>query len=857
MTVEAQLELDISATDGSKAALARMLGTYSATRGVHDELIDQTGAIRPHWRGFLSDLAGLGTKGIARACLNADRHLADNGVVYRVYDDEEGRERPWPLSHLPLLLTSADWQELSAGIVQRAELIDRILTDLHGEAKLVKGGHLPAALVAGNPEFLRPAAGISPPGGRQLWVYAADISRGPDGRWWVMADRTQAPSGLGYAVENRIALSRALPDLFEDMSVLRLAGFIQALRASLAAATGRDDPRMALLTPGPANETFFEHAYLARVLGCPLVEGADLSVIDDMLYLRDIEGARRLDVLIRRVDGGFMDPLELDTRSRLGVPGLMQAVRSGNTLIANALGSGLAEAPALRAFLAPLCRTVLGEDLKLPSLATWWLGGETERTEVMANLNRYALAPAFGRSLPGVIDNMGIDGWALSREERARLTELIARRPMDFVGQEPVRLGTLPAFEDGRLAARPFALRVFAVAGPDGWTVMPGGLCRISERSDARSLSMQRGGRSADVWVLSDGPVEPAYILPEPDKIEPTRASSGLPARAADNLFWLGRYLERLEATLRAVRNLAGRSGDDDPDLGGDPSARRVADLLAAWGAVPFKAKRLPATAREALIQKLPGSVPSLIADVRRTAASVRDRLSPDAWRTLADLSRVVEDARDDDSLADTFQTAEEALRLVAAFFGLTHETMYRRAGWRFLDLGARIERAISVSRFARRLTALGEDDKPGGSAQNLDRLLELTDTRVVYRARYLAGLAIRPVIDLVLLDDANPRSVAFQVERILEHLVLIAGRREGDRHDTVEKPALRLLADLETGEAADFDEARIEMVEAGLMAISDAVTRRWFAEATPESDDAVPAGAAADAAEPAEAIDA
>lgn len=836
MDVNAQLEFDMAGAgeDADGAAVARLVAAYRPIPGCHDELIDADGRPRAHWRSFLNDIAGLGEVGLARAIAAAERHLADNGVVYRVYDEaDSGRERPWPLSPMPIVVSSADWAALAQGVAQRAALMEAILSDLAGPARLVADGALPAALIAGNPEFLRPLAGVRPRSGRHLSLYAVDVSRGPDGRWWVLADRTQAPSGLGYAVENRIALYRALPDMFERRGVVRLADFIQRVRSHLASPADGAAPSLAVLTPGPANETYFEHAYLARVLGFPLVEGGDLAVVDNALWLRDVEGARRVDVLLRRVDAAFMDPLELETGSRLGVPGLVEAVRAGGVSIANALGSGLIEMPALRAFIGPLCERLTGKPLMLPSLATWWLGDPAVARMVSAELEQFTLAPAFGRTIPAVLDSQGVDGARLGAVERRRLLAAIARRGVDLVAQEPVRLGTTPVLADGRLRAHPCAIRIFAVNGPDGWTVMPGGLGRIADTPDARALSMQRGGRSADVWVLGRG-VEPMVpiLMPAAETVAPRRDGGGLPARAADNLFWLGRYLERLEATLRVVRNLAGRTADDDPDQAGHASARRLADLLVQRGAAPNLPRRIEAAAIAALTGALPGAAPMLATDIRRTATAVRDRLSPDAWRLLGEMRRAFEAATasavaGEFGLSDAATTADEALRLVAAFFGLTHETMYRRAGWRFLDLGARIERGIAVAGFARRLTGTAAD------GNDFERLLELTDTRVVYRARYLEGLAPRPVLDLVLLDDAHPRSVTYQARKILEHLGRIAA--VDGANDPVVGPAMRLIETLLAPDATQiFTPAWIAALESGLMAVSDAVTRRWFLDPVP-----------------------
>lgn len=863
----AQLEFEMRFGGGSDpdaaGAVAGLLAGYRPEPGLHDELLGTDGRPRAPWLPVLAALGGLGPAEVRRRFDVADRHLADAGVVYRVYGDPAGAERPWPLAHLPLVLSEADWADLAAGVRQRAELLEAVLRDLYGEARLVSDGLLPAALVAGNREFLRPLAGVVPPGGRFLHVYAADVSRGPDGRWWVLSDKTQAPSGAGYAIENRIAIgARAMPDLFRALNVERLTEFYQALRAGLAQATGRTDPKIALLSPGPANETYFEHAYLARALGFLLVEGGDLTVSGGAVHLRTVDGPIRADVILRRLDADFADPLELNAASRIGVPGLVDVVRRGGVVMANALGAGLVEAPALLAFLPVLARRLLGEDLRLPNLATWWCGEAGARDAVLARFAATAIVPAFGRSLPGVLDSQGLIGATLTAEERRRLTAAIERRGIDFVGQEPVRLGTTPVFEAGRLQPRPFALRIFAVAGPNGWTVMPGGLCRISDKPDARSLSMQRGGRSADTWVIAERPVTAALLIPEPEEVEARRDTGALPSRAADNLFWLGRYLERAEATLRLVRGLAGQTSDDGPDGAGEPSARRMADVLVAWGAAPFGLDEPERVAQEALWGRSVGAVPQIVQEARRTASVVRDRLSPDAWRTLAGLARrfaptappaASAEAGTEGHPDDLFDTADRGLRTIAAFVGLTREAMYRPGGWRFLDMGLRLERAIAVARFARRLT------EAPATADHLARLLDLTDSQVLYRARYIAGPAPRPILDLVVLDDAHPRSVAFQVTRLVDHLRQLdgAGRRAGGTAGPgqVESSAVTLAAQLAAAEPGRLDPAAILAIETRLMAVSDAITRRYFGDQGGEADGPAAPPAVPPAAAPAPAV--
>ena len=813
--------------------LAPILAGYRPVPGVHDEMVDAEGRIRPYWAKMLGRLAALGREEIDRRFAGADRHLAESGVVYRVYGEEGEGDRPWPLAHLPIVIDAADWAVLEAGVLQRAQLFETVLTDLMGEGRLVADGVVPAALIAGNPEYLRPLAGVKPAGGSHLLLYAADVTRAPDGRWWVLADRTQAPSGAGYAVENRIAVSRALPELFDALGVERLGPYFQGMRSGLAAASGRDDVRIALLTPGPWNETYFEHAYLARVLGFQLVEGGDLVANGSGLAVRTVEGLGRIDVLIRRIDADWADPLELDPSSRLGVPGLVEAVRRGGVVVANALGSGLVEAPAFAGYLPGLARRLTGEPLKLPNVATWWCGEAAARQTVLRDLDRLMLSPAFGRSLHGILDSTGILGERLSAAEKVRIAALVTRRGVDFVGREPLRLSTAPVWDKGRLQPRPFAIRVFAARTANGWTVMPGGLARISEREDVRSLSMQRGGRSADVWVLGEGPATrpEVRLMPEPDAVEIRRDNGILPARVADNLFWFGRYLERAETTLRLLRGFDGR--DDGLAETSHDLPQRVATLLTAWGALDRERPRRDDVVAAVLWGPAPGSVTSLIGEAHRTGEVVRDRLSPDCWRAVADLrDRLRVRAEADLKPTAAGIEVERALRTLAAVVGLAHETMNRREGWRFFDLGRRIERGIGLARAAR---VFGRE---GADADALDLLLDLADGRVTYRTRYISGTARRPVLDLVLLDEGHPRAVAYQVARIVEHLARLTGRREGDLLEPAERLAQRLVTTLETTDAGVFDGEHIEAIEVELMGVSDTVTSHWFGRAVPLAAD-------------------
>ncbi len=805
--------------------LDELVARYRPLPGVPDEFIGPDGCPRPSWLAFIGAFAELGADEIARRFATADRHIRDTGASYRAHGDES--ERTWPLGHLPLLIEAADWRAIAAGVRQRAELLETVLRDLYGPGDLIADGSLPAAAVTGCPDYLQPVAGLLPPDQKFLHFYAVDLGRGPDGKWWVLGDRTQAPSGAGYALANRLVLSRTFPTLYGEMNVERLAPFFDAFRTGLTSLSKRSDPRICLLTPGPYNETYFEQAYLARYLGLLLVEGGDLTVRDGLVHVRTVAGLKQADVLLRRIDSDFADPLELNARSRLGVPGLLDVLRDNGVALANALGSGVVETPVMMSFLPQLCRRVLGEELRLPNVATWWCGQKRERDTVLANLDAMALAGAFGNPLAAGARARTLPGASLTAEEKTKLRAAIAARGIDYVGQEVVNLSTTPVWIDGHLVPRPFVLRVFAARTPEGWQVMPGGFCRTSDRADARAVVMGAGVESADVWVLGEKPAELVTLLPADGSVRIRRILGNLPSRAADNLFWFGRYLERCEAILRLVRSLAGRlidAGTKNPEA--KAIVGRLEAILAEWGAVPkdtpLKGCALAALALSGEDER--ASAVALLGDARRAASFIRERLSADTWRLIEDLHDLLRrDTTAPHTEADVLDRAEAALRTLAAISGLSQENMNRGAGWHLLDMGRRVERAINTCHFARDFA--GRE----GSADGLSVLLELIDSQITYRSRYLVGLASVAVRDMVLLDALNPRSVAFQVERLGEHL---AGLPPLEADGMLEEPrrlVVKLAADVATAAAAALDPAAVLGFERALLALADAIAARYF----------------------------
>jgi len=808
-----------------EAGLERFVSGYRPLPGVFDEMMDADGRLHAHWRPLLSMLAALGGDEINRRCAAADRYLRNSGVFYRVYEDAAGIERPWPLSHIPLIIEPGEWQELEAGLVQRAALLEAVLEDSYGPSTLTGEGRLPAALIAGNPEFLRPLVGVAPRGSAHMRFYAVDVGRGADGRWWVLNDRAQAPSGAGYAIENRLALSRAFPDIYRTAKVERVAPFFQAFQAELFSLNRQDDARTCLLTPGPMNETYFEHAYLARYLGLLLVDGNDLIVRDDGVFIRTVSGLRRTEVLLRRIDADFADPLELNAASRLGVAGLLQAVRDGKIVIVNSLGAGLVEARAMLAFLPALAPAVLGESLKIPNIATWWLGRADVREEMIEKLDGMVVASAFTESFADGRPGGEIVGAALDAAQRDKLVQSIRDRGIDYVVQEAVTLSSMPVWRDGRLQPRPFTLRLFLAKVGARWQVMPGGFVRIAEHVDARAVSLQRGAATADAWVLTHGPVGETTLLPTAERMQVQRASGLLPSRAADNLFWVGRYVERAEATLRLVRAMSNRSAEADDAAA--PVIASIGGLLAAWDALPEKAAPTSAAAmaRMALTQSdLVGSLPFLVGAARSAASLIRDRFSPDAWRAISDLSAMIGAALPQAPAESAItERVDGALRIVAALSGLAQENMTQLAGWRFLELGRRIERSLLTCRLVRAFAEAGAPD--GG----LDVLLELADSQISYRQRYVMIAALAPVVDLVMLDPNNPRSVIFQLDRIETHLGALPKRNFNGRLSPVQQIAASIATRLRTADAAEIDVALIVELEQALMKLSDAISATYL----------------------------
>ncbi|HTI71362.1 MAG TPA: circularly permuted type 2 ATP-grasp protein [Candidatus Limnocylindria bacterium] len=771
------------------------LAGYPAASGHYDELLDADGKVRPHYESLVEHFDRMGTEELRRRVETCRRLVHEQGIAYNVYDAIGSMERTWQLDPIPFIIGAEEWTELQKGLIQRARLINGILADCYGPQDLIASGWLPPALVFAQRDFLRPCHGIVTAENLYLHFYAVDLARSPDGRWWVVSDRTQIPTGAGYTLANRLVTSRILPECFRGCRVQRVAGFFREVQATLARLGSRrtDNPRVVVLTPGPYNETYFEQGYLARYLGYTLVQGQDLTVRDDRVYLKTLSGLEPVDVIVRRVDDDFCDPLELQNDSMLGVPGLLEATRAGNVVVVNSLGTGLLESPAFMAFLPGISRHMLGEELRLPSAATWWCGQKSAATYVNEHLDELIVKPAFRG--PGKTIESG------RKATEAQLTELrrqLKFAPHLFVGQEHVEYSTVPTWTPQGITPRPVLMRVYLVAGRDGYHVMPGGLVRVAPALGSSAVSMQSGGSSKDTWVLTEGEVDETTLLASAsNEIDLRRVGNNLPSRLADNFYWLGRYTERSDATARLLRSTLLRFS---PETTGNamPLLEPLLEALTRQGQLPnlkespglrARAETLEAELLAAIYDPdHPGSLRGIAVQLQRLAILVRDRTSNDFWRVLGHLhERVARPATSLVMLAgDAVGVLNQVLINLAAFHGMARENMTRAQGWRFLDMGMRIERAIYLCTFLDASLRSPEADNPSV----LESVLEVADSTLTYRSRYNLLPNLAAVYDLVLLDDANPRSLLFQLNQLVKHVERLPREKES----ALPSPAQRVL---------------------------------------------------------------
>jgi uncharacterized circularly permuted ATP-grasp superfamily protein/uncharacterized alpha-E superfamily protein len=803
-------------------------------------MVDGKGSLRPHWRSLLGTFSSLGEGGLAERANRLQRAFEEEGVT-SVLPGATATDHAWRCDPVPLPIPSAEFAEIELGLAQRARLMEAVLDDLYGSQTLLADGTLPPSLVYNNSNFLRACCGISTPS--RLQFYAADLIRGPDGAWRVLADRTAGASGIGYARENRRLLNRVLPEAFRPMQVRQLRPFFDIWQDSLQklalpqATSGKSSPTVALLTPGTGAAQWFEHMYLSRELSCALVEGGDLTVRGGEVFIKTLRGLQKVDVLLRRLDGRMLDPLELDHGSLLGVAGLMDAARTGAVRISNDPGAGLMEAPALAAFLPALCTRLLDERLILQSMPTMWLGESRARALVQQDPTRWLIRPATDGSAHALAPA------AMLPADRIALMRKIEARPWEWTASAAIPPSVAPCLVDGELQPRPVVMRLFLVQDHGGWTAMQGGLARVIEGDDDYAGRLPRGGLSKDVWVLNEDrsdihgpPPMPAPIL------QIRRASGDLPSRVADNLFWLGRYVERMERSARLIRLAISRLSRGAALLPREViELQSIARCLVEAGCIPAEVAQSVANSTvlaDALLAcvREGGALTDRFAAISRLTENVRDRLTGDMYATFTQALRAAR--ADSDAAGRSLDGLSHAMvsiqRYSTAVAGVAAESMVRGGGWLFLDLGRRVERAQAVTGEI----AIAVNQTPPRVETGLRLALELCDSAITYRSRYLNVLQPAPVLDLVLADQGNPRGLAFQLVSMHS---LLGELTEGTGRELLAGAAAGLLAEVETlveGVLAAPDQAlatsdlppQLLQIKTAIGDLSDRITRRYFA---------------------------
>ncbi len=745
---------------------------YQPIPGAYTEMLAPQGGIRPHWQPMLQQLESHGADDIEGRWKRARQTIRDNGVTFNVYSEASSHARPWELDPIPLMLSPDEWDFIRDGLIQRMEVLNRLLADLYGPQTLLEENIIPRELVFANRAFLRPCHGVEPPQGQHLVLHAVDLARAPDGQWRVVKDRTQMPAGTGYALENRIVVSRTFPTLYRDCGVERLAPFFAALRDQFRhlAPPAEGAPLIVILTPGPSSGSYFEHAYLARYLGFPLVQGSDLTVRDNLVYLKTLSGLRRVHAIWRRQADVDCDPLEFRGNEALGVPGLLKAAAAGNVAIANALGSGAAETPALLPFFPQLCRHLLGEEPLMQTLPTRWCGDEPAMEEVLADLDRWVVKRALAdTSSPPVF------AADLTPAQRERLAEAIRDEPGRYIAQERTLLSAAPCWIDGRLQPRHAMMRAFVVSTRDGWQVLPGGVVRTAASEHSTVVSLKSGGGTKDAWVLARGQVTKFSLLPrEGTTALPVRMEENLSSRVADNLYWLGRYIQRAEYQTRLLRTIMRRLTEEtEPD--GTPELAEllrtlsaISDQLPDGGGIHAPIEDMDRTTRfiTAVVAgpPQPGNLCHALGQARRIGYLVRDRISQDTWRILDQLHAGMGSPLHHGEL---IALLDRLLLPLAAFSGMAFESMTHGFGWRFMDLGFRMERTVMSAQILRELLV-----RPASyETPVLDAVLEVASSSITYRTRYQSQAAPLPLLELLVADASNPRSILFQLDLVNAHI--------------------------------------------------------------------------------------
>ncbi len=745
-----------------------------------DELLEAGGGVRSHWQPLLEALAGLSDSDRELRAGRLARRVRETGIAYDIFADPNTSAQRWALDLLPIVISAAEWRDLERALIQRARLFDALLNDAYGEQNLLRQGLLPAELLFSDPAYLVPCNGILPRAGG-LMFYAADLARGEDGKWRVIDNHTETLAGIGFALANRVVHTHVAGDIFKNCNALRLAPYFQELQAALTHHSGRENARVALLTPGPHHEDYFSHAFLARYLGYLIVEGHDLKTRNAQIYLKTLEGLKELDLIVRCISGKSSDPLELDPTGFIGPSGLLRVCRKSPQIVVNAIGTALAQNRGLGPYLPQLARHILGEDLELPDAPRRWLGDPDAQQELFANPESFIIRKAQeGTGRPGQAA-LGWEARALSAPERERLKREIALHSATLVAEEKIGFSSAPVYGPEGLVPKPFAVRLFvSKTASGGYQVMPGGLAMSIDPGSAVALSAP-DGQTRDVWVLGEGEQAPHISLWRPTlataRVE--RSQRVIQSRVADDLFWLGRYSERADWTMRVLRGALRRVEEDSGPDTGRRAARKCLEVLLGkdLSVVTGSRETPPDDEIERLCARLitsglaPRTLERTLDGLYRVAHLVRDRLSLEAWQTLSKFrsGETWRQALNAAQPVEILDLLDEGVAAIAAFNGFMHENMTRNFGWSFLDMGRRIERAQNLSEAV--MTLFTPVPDPEEMSSSLLLLLELADSFITYRSRYRLDPMLPLVLDLLLLDETNPRSLAYQLSAIARHL--------------------------------------------------------------------------------------
>lgn len=754
---------------------------YFTSTSLIDEAFEQNGHLRDHWKRLLINAENLEASELKNRQLELLKLLQENGVTYNIYGDPNGLNRPWLVDTIPLLISPPEWKVVEKGMKQRAFVLDKLFEDLYGERRLLKEGIIPPELIYSHPGFLRPCDKIKLPGAHKLVLYAADLSRGPDGKVWVLRDRTQAPSGMGYALENRSALNRVIPELFKDHQVNKLGGFFNSIMQAFLriAPQGKEQPRIVLLTPGPRNETYFEHAYLSSYLGLTLAQGEDMLVRDGFVWIKTVEGLEKVDIILRRVDDSYCDPLELREESQLGIPGLLEVIRKGNVALANPLGSSILENTGLLAFMHSIFKYFLNEDPIFPMVATWWCGQKKEMDYVIQHLDELVI-----KKTDRTTGSDTFIGSQLSAAQKADLIGQIKHEPFRYVGQEAVNLSTSPVFTKGRLEPRYTVMRTFLVASDKGYEIMPGGLTRCAPEKGSLIVSNQEGGIAKDTWIENKPKTKTSSALHTYDM----KRKAVLPSRAAENLFWVGRYAQRVVRTSRFIRivlrNLNQTSSQDSEAL-----RALLATVTHLTGTYPgfidsedtSLNKRLTDIHRLVCDQSMPGSILFTANSFLKATYAVRDKWSVDNWRIIDDIENVKRRLAvlEPQNIRHVFPLLDELNLGLLSFLEMNRQSMYRGEGWIMYRVGQIIEEVLlELTQYRSLLTFRCEENV---EFQILEALLVSNQSLSNYRSVYRTYFDTAPAIDLLFFNKQNPISLLSQLEQLVDYMGRLP-KKDGER---------------------------------------------------------------------------